>query len=101
VNPDPGSLTAYQNRIGQTFYFKVTGTVTGSLWGTKIYTADSSLSTAAVHAGVLQNGKTGIIKVTMLPGQNSYAGTANINGTSSSGYGQYPSSYRVEAVELD
>lgn len=101
VRPDPGSMTAFQNQIGKTFYFKVTGAVGGPLWGTKVYTSDSNLASAAVQTGVLKNGQTGLVKVTMLAGQNKYAGTANLNGVSSSSYGQYPSSYRVDAVEQD
>src|SRR5262249_15208636 len=47
----------------------------GSVWGTDIYTDDSPLAAVAVHAGVLQVGQKGVVKVTILPGQQSYTGS--------------------------
>jgi hypothetical protein len=95
---DPGSMSSFRNRIGKSFHFRVTGSTNGSVYGTDIYTADSTLAAAAVHAGVLRNGQTGIVKVTMMPGQQSYAGL-NRHGVSSNGYSAYSSSYRVERVK--
>jgi hypothetical protein len=95
--PDPGTLTQYQQRVGQTFYFRVRAHPSGSVWGSDVYTTDSLLATVAIHAGVLKSGETGIVKVTILPGQNSYVGSTR-NGVSTSGYGVYPSSYRVGKV---
>lgn len=97
VQPDPGSLTNFQQYAGRTFYFRVTGNHGGSVWGSDVYTTDSQLSTVAIHAGVLKPGQTGIVKVTIMPGQNGYLGSTR-NGISSSGYGQYPSSYRIGKV---
>ncbi len=54
---DPGNLTAYRDRVGQTFYFDVTGATAGTVWGNVIYTDDSALAAAAVHAGVLAPGQ--------------------------------------------
>ena len=34
------------------FFFQVTGETHGSLWGTDVYTSDSSLGSGSVHAGV-------------------------------------------------
>ena len=93
--PNPGSLTAYRGRIGQVFYFTVTGSLAGGIYGTDIYTDDSTLSVAAVHAGVLTNGQTGIIKVTILPGQASYLSTTR-HGVTSAGYGSWVGSYSVD-----
>ncbi|MEX0717099.1 MAG: LCCL domain-containing protein, partial [Planctomycetaceae bacterium] len=98
VQPDPGSLS--QVRM-QPLYFRVTGTTTGSVWGSDIYTDDSSLATAAVHAGALRDGETGIVKVTLAPGRNSYAGSAR-HGVTTREYGEYPGSFRVErALPVD
>ena len=44
------------------------------MWGTDVYTADASLAAAAVHAGVLKVGQTGIVKVTTIPQQPSFEG---------------------------
>ncbi len=98
--PDPGTLTGYRDRIGQTFYFEVTGTINGSLWGTGVYTDDSALGKAAVHAGLLRDGEKGILKLTMLPGQASYLGTTQ-NGITSSPYQAWTASYQIERVQGD
>jgi hypothetical protein len=94
---DPGTLVTYRNRVGKTFYFQVTGSTTGPIWGTGVYTDDSRLSTAAVHAGVLGNGQKGVVKVTILAGQTAYQGSAS-NGVTSFAYAQWLGSYRIEAV---
>ena len=95
VLPDPGNLKAYEQKIGETFNFSVTGAVAGgSLWGTDTYTTDSRLAMAAVHAGVLKDGETGIVKVKIVAGQASYAGSVK-NGISSSVYGNYGGSYEI------
>lgn len=95
---DPGNMYSFRNRVGKSFHFRVTGSRSGSVYGTDIYTADSTLAAAAVHAGVLRNGQTGLVKVTMMPGQQSYTGLIR-NGINSSSYSAYSSSYRVERVK--
>src|SRR5262249_50411886 len=50
VQPDPGYLSNFQQHVGQSFYFRVTGAANGSVWGTDVYTTDSALAAAAVHA---------------------------------------------------
>src|SRR5262245_37344957 len=86
VQPDPGYLSNYQQHVGQSFYFRVTGAVAGTVWGSDVYTTDSALASAAVHAGAVKMGQTAIVKVTILPGQNGYIGSTR-NGISTSGYG--------------
>src|SRR5262245_55895103 len=58
--PDPGTLAGYQAHIGKTLTFKVTGpplgAAIGNVFGTDVYTLDSSLAGAAVHAGVIRPG---------------------------------------------
>jgi hypothetical protein len=95
VLPDPGNLSAYRSSTGRPLFFEVTGSDTGTVYGTGIYTDDSSLATAAVHAGVLAVGKKGVVKVTMLPGQSSYKGSTK-NGVVSHSWETYAGSYRVE-----
>src|SRR5262249_31074425 len=61
VLPDPGNMTAHRQDLGKTFYFRVTGTTgagsafseadVAAVWGTDVYTHDSSIAVAAVHAG--------------------------------------------------
>jgi hypothetical protein len=96
--PNPGTLQGYRNRLGQSFYFEVTGAAGSVIWGTGVYTDDSPLATTAVHAGVLRPGQKGVVKVTILPGQVNYAGTTQ-NGVTSNPYQMWGGSYRIEAVK--
>jgi beta-lactamase regulating signal transducer with metallopeptidase domain len=100
VLPDPGNLTNYAQSVGQSFYFRVTGSTSGPIWGTDVYTHDSALAAAAVHAGVLQPGESGVVKVTMLPALPQYHGSTN-NGVTSGQWdndGSYVS-YQVERAD--
>jgi len=96
VLPDPGTLSGgtYATMIGQTLTFKVTGNPAGSIWGTDMYTLDTRLATAAVHAGVLKPGETGNVRVQILGPQAGFVGSAR-HGVTSSDYGMYPGAYRV------
>jgi hypothetical protein len=70
--------------------------VVREIWGTDTYTDDSAICVAAVHAGVitLQNG--GRVVIEIMPGQDSYTGSAR-NRFSSSNFGTWPGSYRFPA----
>lgn len=94
---DPGTMSNFANRIGEKFYFRVTGANGGSIYGTGVYTYDSSIASAAVHSGVLKIGETAVLKVSMLPGRNNYLSTT-ANGITSSSWGQYSASFQVERV---
>jgi hypothetical protein len=95
--PDPGTLARYRNRVGQAFFFDVVGTAQGPVWGTDVYTDDSSLAAAAVHAGVLKAGQRGTVRVTILPGQGAYLGSVR-HGVESGGWDAWDGSFRVEEV---
>lgn len=93
--PDPGNLKAFESQQGKVFAFKVTGTAAGgSVWGTDIYTTDSKLSIAAVHAGVVKVGETGIVHLKIIASPPSFAGSAR-NGISTSPYGRYTAAYQI------
>ncbi|MBI4626471.1 MAG: hypothetical protein HY736_25035 [Verrucomicrobia bacterium] len=64
---------------------EVTGGLSGSVWGSGPYTNDSALGPAAVHAGLLSPGQTGLIRVHELPGQSSYTGSTAHGVTTSVG----------------
>jgi LCCL domain len=94
--PDPGTLAGLQNQVGKTFAIRVIGALPGGgggVWGTDIYTLDSTLAIAAVHAGLLRPGQTGIVHVTILGPVPGFQGSTR-NGITSSGYGLY-AGYRV------
>jgi hypothetical protein len=98
AQPDPGNLTNFAQQTGKTFHFTVTGNASGSVYGTDLYTTDSTLATAAVHAGILRAGETGVIKVTIEPGAASYTATTR-NGVTSYDWGSYHASYKVSRVK--
>ncbi len=95
VKPDPGQLRADASQIGQVWYFEVVGNTSGSIYGTEIFTSDSSLAMAAVHSGVLVPGERGIVKVTILPGQSNYVSSTR-HGITSHAYSSWGVSFKVE-----
>lgn len=99
ILPDPGDLSGYRGQQGTILTFEVTGDAAGSVWGNEVYTDDSQLSAAVVHAGVLQPGETGLVQVEILPGQESYEG-AEQNGVTSGTYGSWDGSFRVLPLSL-
>lgn len=91
---DPGTLHAYRGKVGKTLKFEVTGSSKGTIYGTDIYTDDSDLSTAAVHAGILKEGEKGIVLVTILEGKSRYKSSLQ-HGVTSKQWDGWVGSYRV------
>lgn len=93
--PNDGKLTSYRGKSGE-YTFQVTGRTKGRIWGgdENIYTDDSDIATAAVHAGVLNDGQTGNVKVKFIGGMNSYPAITR-NGIASISYGSYQGSYQI------
>ncbi len=70
------------------YYYKLTGVNSGAGWGgadNSSYTYDSNISAMAVHSGAVANGSDAIVKITLLPGQNSYTGSTQ-NGVTTYNY---------------
>jgi hypothetical protein len=65
----------------------------GGLWGTDVYTADSAICRAGIHAGAISPAG-GVVTVRLDPGRPAYRGTARY-GVESGDYGTYPMSYTV------
>lgn len=65
----------------------------GSVWGSNPYTGDSSICTAARHAGVI-GAAGGLLKLIRRPGQASYDGTV-ANGVTTGSWGAYGESFEV------
>ncbi|MBN9121837.1 MAG: hypothetical protein J0I06_22305 [Planctomycetes bacterium] len=99
VRPDPGTLTEFSAAdAGRTVLFEVVGRTDGSAWGTDVYTADSRLAVAAVHAGAVREGERGLVRVTIADGADrNYAGTDR-NGVVTFDYANYPVAFRLERV---
>lgn len=90
----PGNLNSYQQQFGKELLFTVTGFVTGngqqaSLWGTDVYSLDSSLAAAAVHAGLAKPGETVTVRVRIVQSPQQFVASFR-NGISSTTYGNYP-----------
>ncbi len=96
VRKDPGNLLTYNAHIGRTFLFDVAGNLNGPVWGTDIYTADSNLATAAVHAGALNPGERAYVRVTVVDMTGMPIEGSQRNGVLTHPWGPYPFGYRVE-----
>ena len=72
------------------------------IWGTDVYTNDSHICTAAVHAGVIRQGEASIVAVEPRPGQDAYSGSTR-HGVKSGNYGKWGKSFafkQLPRVEL-
>jgi hypothetical protein len=98
VQPAPTNLEAYRSRVGESFLFSVTSNTAGPLWGTDVYTTDSSPAKAAVHAGLLRAGETGVVRVTIVERLPNYRGTTRNGVTSSPWHDPWHGAYRIEAA---
>lgn len=65
-----------------------------SIWGTEIYTHDSSIGTAAVHMGVIKLDKGGNVTIEIVAGQAEYLSSEQ-NGITSSSWGEYDLSFSI------
>ncbi|MFO0559708.1 MAG: LCCL domain-containing protein [Polyangiales bacterium] len=66
----------------------------GSVWGTDVYTDDSSVCTAAVHVGLITLEEGGVFFVSNGPGRASYRGSER-NGVSTNGFERFEGSFTV------
>ena len=64
----------------------------GSVYGTGVYTDDSKVCSAAVHAGLITLESGGTVTIKILPGRSSYLGSTR-HGVTSSTYGAWSGSY--------
>jgi hypothetical protein len=93
----PATMVGLCDLVGQTYYFRVQGEDTGSVWGTDIYTGDSALAAAAVHAGAVGLGEAKTVKVTVAAPLPRYAGSTR-HGITSHSFGSYGTAYRVDPI---
>jgi hypothetical protein len=81
---------------GKTYKFKCPSLgKESSVWGTDIYTLDSSICNAAVHAGKVTMASGGSVTIELRPGESSYKGSTR-NGIKTNDYGAYGQSYVVK-----
>ena len=94
VLPDPGNLKAF-HQIGRTFYFRVSASQDGTVWGTDNYTSDSHLGSAALHAGALELGEEAVVRVTMVDTSRMTIRGSMRHGVMSHDWTAYPVGFRV------
>jgi hypothetical protein len=82
---------------GNTFYFRLVGSTEGMVWGTDVYTGDSVLAAAAVHAGAVKDGENGIVKVTVLTPPAAFQGSVR-HGVTTHDFGRFGTAFKLERV---
>ena len=83
----------YRGQNGQQFtYFCPAGGTLYRIWGTDVYSDDSSVCTAAVHAGLILQNTGGRVTIEIRPGQRSYAASVR-NYVRSGAYGPWNGSF--------
>jgi len=90
-------LRRLEGRVGESFYFQAVGGEFGPLWGSDVYTSDSNLGVACVHAGLLKPGEAGPVRVTIVEAPATFPGSTR-NGITSQDWGSWHGAFRVEAV---
>jgi|GEM_PF-1932390 len=99
IKTDPGNLSDYgSGDIGKSILFDIVGSAIGNVWGHGLYTGDSSVATAAVHAGVLRDGERGVVRVNIVDGSESAFDSIDRYGIRSSEYGNFTVAFTVERV---
>jgi hypothetical protein len=99
TSPSTGSITwettagVHRGQNGQQFtYTCPAGGHPTRVVGTDVYTDDSSICTAAAHAGRINPSTGGTVTIEIKPGQNSYMGTGR-NDILSESYGAWSGSF--------
>jgi len=89
------AANGFKNDEGQIYKFRCPEQgVEHTIWGSDVYTLDSSICTAAVHAGLFSLANGGIVTVEFRPGRLTYGSTVR-NGIKSKTFGEYPNSFVV------
>ncbi len=81
--------------IGEVYDFSCPGggQTGATVWGTDVYTDDSAICPAAVHAGRLDTYGGGTAHVEVLSGQQGYTGSTR-HGVTSLDFGAWPGSFQ-------
>jgi hypothetical protein len=85
----------FKGEAGQTYRFSCSaGGTAQPIYGSDIYTDDSSICTAAVHAGVITRAQGGVVTIEIRPGRSTYGSTLR-HGIKSVNFGEYGRSFVV------
>lgn len=93
----PANMIELGQDVGANYYFRVKGETEGQVWGTDIYTGDSMLSVAVVHAGIVKPDDTAVVKVTVVEPLQQYEGSLR-NNIKSHDFGRYGTAYKLSAI---
>lgn len=97
AQPDPGNLQAFREMPpGTRLLFDLVGSTEGVVWGTDVYTSDSRLAAAAVHAGILGDGERGVVRVVLVDTLNVHFTGSHRHGVWSDDFGPWAGGYRLE-----
>ena len=95
------SATSLGGKDGETFTLQCSpGGAPHSVWGSDIYTSDSSICTAGVHSGLINYQQGGAVTIEVRPGRTIY-GCSERNGVVTSSYGQYGQSFVFKTPDTD
>ena len=111
ISVAPQNLKMYKNRVGERFSFNIcvpeelatdvnnqnlnVASDDYRVWGTDVYTADSNLYLAAIHAGVVKAGQWKTITVEIVQSPQQFTGTTRNGVTSFSYYCYNPGNNNV------
>jgi hypothetical protein len=71
-----------------------------TVWGSDIYTSDSSICTAAVHSGLITFQQGGTVTIELRPGRSIY-GASERNGVTSNNYGSWQQSFVFKTPNME
>ncbi len=95
------NATSLNGKVRQSFTLSCApGGTAGSVWGSDIYTADSSICTAAVHSGLINFQQGGTVTIELREGRPIY-GSRERNGVTTSTYGSYQMSFVFKTPETE
>ena len=87
------AVMEYRDRVGARVAFDCpAGGSEYTIWGTDVYSDDSSVCTAGVHMGLISFARGGRVVLQIKPGQSRYTGTMR-NGVQSEPYDAWEGSF--------
>lgn len=93
----PQTMVEHVDTPGRTWYFRVTGETEGRVWGTDVYSGDSSVATAAVHAGIAKPGETVVVRVVAVAPPDQFSGSLRY-GVTTHDFTHFGSAFRFEPM---
>lgn len=89
------SAATFKGEKGQTYTFRCPAEGTAqTIYGSDIYTDDSSICTAAVHVGLITLERGGTVTIEIRHGRSTYGSTTR-HGIKSNNWGEYGRSFLI------